>query len=1039
MESGLGENAHDSLNESAAMSATPEFSHSATDLLRYEPFVRSIARALLSDEDRVGDVVQETWLRALTKQPTDTGAFKGWLGRIARNLAMDQYRRESNIRHRERRAARNEAVESDERDLELHGKVVQAVLDLDEPYKTVVMLHYYRGLNLAQVAKELNRNAATVRSQLHRAHELLKGKMDGQFEGDRASWMTLCLPLAATRTTLLGSLAYSKVAVALLLIAAAITTATVLTSEKANLGQRGTQAAMIASPNISQTTGMKAQVPLATRSDQRTPIVAGNSILVTLRGAPVEGADVWRLLISDTTSDHVRNNPVLSSDPEKVFRQLGQHSLTGKDGRASLNSVDEDFAILVMKGAYLRIVKVDQVRAHPLEAQLEKGVAMNIKTVDTRGIPIAGIPIILRAAESETDSDGNRSLMMRDMLTRTSSPKTGAVSFCAMEQFFPSFADRSWSVRIGIPGAASHQTQVDVERSLDDPIVLTVDDTGSMSFRTVDEDGELLELQGTAYLRSAGLEQASVAKKLVNGIAHFPLVGVGSRLKLSIVVPEYGTTWSSDQQGPNQAGETKTVVIHRPDSPSLSGDVVGANGEPLASAQLKFCIVGEENEHFMPIQVETNQAGRFHIELEPDLARPERSIMLLQYGRMGIEAYASSDDALQLAIDTKSLGKFVMHETAGFIEGVCLTPDGNPLPDIHVAVGCVGGYRDTHYTTGPDGRFYLGGVFPPEPALRIEEGGDWVLANAVAVTPGQRDVELTLTRGGSIKGTLVSGEGPYADQVILSASLENELGIASTTPSGKTTADRATGEFRLGGLRSGMYTVLVQLQSEALGAVTIRTLEHVAVLAPNTSTDPRVALIDLGEEVCSIRFKITGTEGNPLAARRVAAIVIASGEEIANGVADTNGHVVLTYPKSDDATIRIEAAGYRSKSFDAQAVPTDVVLLPGISVELLCDQRPKVRSKDAVHLLSLHRVEGDATTRDKVALPSTLARDGACEITFPAAGRYQLFYSVHNINPHHGPSEVGTDRAVPGKFFIDVPDSKTRASIQIELPAEMPE
>jgi DNA-directed RNA polymerase specialized sigma24 family protein len=38
-------------------------------LLQHEPFVRALVRALVPDEARAQDVVQETWLTALRRPP----------------------------------------------------------------------------------------------------------------------------------------------------------------------------------------------------------------------------------------------------------------------------------------------------------------------------------------------------------------------------------------------------------------------------------------------------------------------------------------------------------------------------------------------------------------------------------------------------------------------------------------------------------------------------------------------------------------------------------------------------------------------------------------------------------------------------------------------------------------------------------------------------------------------------------------------------------------------------------------------------------
>ena len=69
-----------------------ERSLTADALLQHEPFVRAVVRGLLTDEARVQDVLQETWLTALRRPPRDAGALRSWLARVASNLAKDSHR-----------------------------------------------------------------------------------------------------------------------------------------------------------------------------------------------------------------------------------------------------------------------------------------------------------------------------------------------------------------------------------------------------------------------------------------------------------------------------------------------------------------------------------------------------------------------------------------------------------------------------------------------------------------------------------------------------------------------------------------------------------------------------------------------------------------------------------------------------------------------------------------------------------------------------------------------------------------------------------
>ncbi len=178
------------------MSQTPR--PSTETLLQHEPFIRAVVRGLLFDEGRVQDVVQETWLTALRRPPRAGGSLRAWLARVAENLAKDSYRNTSRRTIREQAVARPESVESVDvtyERLAAQREVVDIVLALKEPYKGVVLLSYYQGLSAAEIAERLGRSAATVRSQLSRAHEILRCALDSKFADQRSVWGALLVPL----------------------------------------------------------------------------------------------------------------------------------------------------------------------------------------------------------------------------------------------------------------------------------------------------------------------------------------------------------------------------------------------------------------------------------------------------------------------------------------------------------------------------------------------------------------------------------------------------------------------------------------------------------------------------------------------------------------------------------------------------------------------------------------------------------------------------------------------------------------------------
>jgi RNA polymerase sigma-70 factor (ECF subfamily) len=172
---------------------------SVEHLLEHESFVRAVACGLLHDEHAADDVTQDVILKSLqdagTPRPASVGGLRNWFATVTRNAVRDARRQSTRREAREERAARAEAQESVavafER-LSLQREVVGAILALDEPYRSVVLMRYYHDLEPTEIAARLGAKPATVRTQLVRAHELLRTKLDAHRE--RRAWALLLVP-----------------------------------------------------------------------------------------------------------------------------------------------------------------------------------------------------------------------------------------------------------------------------------------------------------------------------------------------------------------------------------------------------------------------------------------------------------------------------------------------------------------------------------------------------------------------------------------------------------------------------------------------------------------------------------------------------------------------------------------------------------------------------------------------------------------------------------------------------------------------------
>jgi RNA polymerase sigma-70 factor (ECF subfamily) len=142
---------------------------------RYEDAVRATILAIVRNHHTTQDVTQDTFVAAYEKLGglRDGSAFGAWLLQIARRRAVDAVKR----------TPRTEPLDGLEmpgspRNGELDetsGDLLTAVLRLPEHERTVVMLNYFAGHKLAEIAEMTGRPLGTVTTQLTRARDRLRG------------------------------------------------------------------------------------------------------------------------------------------------------------------------------------------------------------------------------------------------------------------------------------------------------------------------------------------------------------------------------------------------------------------------------------------------------------------------------------------------------------------------------------------------------------------------------------------------------------------------------------------------------------------------------------------------------------------------------------------------------------------------------------------------------------------------------------------------------------------------------------------------
>lgn len=144
---------------------------------KYFDTVYRLALSQTKNKSDAEDITQDVFLRFVqnSKPFSSFEHIKAWLIRVTINRCHSLF---TSSWHKKTEALSEEIpFDSPEK-----SDVYYAVLELPQKYRTVIHLFYYEDMSVAEIGKVLKRNESTIKSQLHRARELLKSKLKGEYD-----------------------------------------------------------------------------------------------------------------------------------------------------------------------------------------------------------------------------------------------------------------------------------------------------------------------------------------------------------------------------------------------------------------------------------------------------------------------------------------------------------------------------------------------------------------------------------------------------------------------------------------------------------------------------------------------------------------------------------------------------------------------------------------------------------------------------------------------------------------------------------------
>jgi RNA polymerase sigma-70 factor (ECF subfamily) len=370
--------------------------------------LRRLATRLVGDPHDADDVVQDAFVRALQQPPREPGAAGAWMRRVVHGLSIDALR----VRARRRRieAPLSGPVRARDADtargIELQVAVLEAIRALPEPYRETVWQRYFEGRAPRDIARAAGLPVKTVKTRLHRALGMLRGRLDAEHGGDRRAWALPLLAtispepagLAAGATPLLSSYVPSTLALwclwmkssAIRLTAAALVLLgglavgwSLLDPDDDTAPGRGPGAADPRAAAVR--TNERSASPVADVETAETPAGAERRVLDGGPQVATDGALELRVLWHDREPAAGVGVALRREDPGRP-RVVFASEVTGPDGRARFDGLEPGLVAV-------RTDRESDLRGESVEVEVTAGATVERELVLGRGVDVDGVVV----------------------------------------------------------------------------------------------------------------------------------------------------------------------------------------------------------------------------------------------------------------------------------------------------------------------------------------------------------------------------------------------------------------------------------------------------------------------------------------------------------------------------------------------------------------------------------------------------------------------------------------------------------------------
>lgn len=821
------------------------------ELLAHRRWVRALAHSLVADPHGADDIEQQVWLAAIEKPPKQAGNLRAWLARIVRRRRIDQLRREHRRDAHEAHAPTRVPVPSPDvvvSQAETQTRVAHAVLELDEPYRSTILLRYVQERSAREIAALQGVPVETVRTRVGRGLGMLRGRLERDLGPGPTGWLGALLPVAGFETTPkvasgIGTAALTPKAIpmgavlVLLVLSAALLIPPVLdrgeeqpTAGHASLRSNGGKA--MAGSEAPSLRGMPNAARARHAEHSSVAESVGNRSLARGAGLAAQTPSDARLddmrygvavepgEVAGTVRD-TEGRPLALAEIELAVppgSRVVARTATDAHGKFSIVGLEEGEYLLVVRfgSRVMRPVSVRPGR-QALEIALQRSSTISGCVVD-EGSGDALPNVLVTAVQGTggagarrtgvcTDNEGR--FVLRDL-------DTGLWSLVARspgslpESRAKAFVD----TRVGPVEAGTRNLRIVLRRGLVIDGVIQGPDGEPW---TAGARVRILPVDATGRADYAGRHYLEAAAD-----GTFRTMGLPRGYFDLTVEPnagEDGTTPSSLAYVPGVAAGTTGLVVNLVVGRRLTGRLVDEQGQPVtAQGLVQVSPTGRPLGGSGSLRATLLGGGRFTTTpLDPGAAWDVRARGFAGYGVVHLHGVAIDRDELVIVLP-RGLQ----------ITGRVVDPQGRPAPaDVPVVVkltghGSVAGplqsWEYAYVTTDAVGAFRVTGL--RELAYTVSAGGStsgYFGVRRHQVAAPVDDLVLTVERGVPLTGRVVDAHGEGIAFVTLYARCAR---IHGTPP---LTTTRRDGRFAFAGVPQGRLRITANLEGQSLELGVVET------------------------------------------------------------------------------------------------------------------------------------------------------------------------------------------------------------------------